>query len=296
MIAHIFYVGVLSIWLYCSSAMTQEVLHPDRFVFGVKGTGTCSDGEVIMDKETCETACKELNLQQKTLLGNHKCYKDGQGNCYQNGENGGGASIICQKSGKSVASGCVDSDKGLTDNGGDTCEWYNKNVDKCGRFDDEDFTANNMCCGCGGGMIPPAGGWYVGGILESCDTACQGHDLVCSKEGYKNHHSDVDSSNSLRDLIEQLGGKLSTQSCNEANFAAVPNFNSDSCAFASKPDLHDCTKVPGPQGAKKQRLCYCQPSEQKSTIVSNMTTEERLKAIENKIDQMEKMLLSLTTN
>jgi len=67
-------------------------------------------------------------------------------------------------------------------------------------------------------------------------------------------------------LIEQLGGKSSTQSCTEANFAAVPNFNSDSCAFATQPDLHDCTKVPGPQVAKKQRLCYCQPSEKKSTI------------------------------
>ena len=67
-------------------------------------------------------------------------------------------------------------------------------------------------------------------------------------------------------MIEQLGGKSSTQSCIEANFAAVPNFNSDSCAFATQPDLHDCTKVPGPQVAKKQRLCYCQPSEKKSTI------------------------------
>ena len=57
---------------------------------------------MIRDKETCETACQKLDLPQKTLLGNFRCYKDEQGDCYQNGQNGGGASIICQKSGKTV--------------------------------------------------------------------------------------------------------------------------------------------------------------------------------------------------
>ena len=57
---------------------------------------------MIRDKETCETACKKLNLPQKTLVDNFICYKDGQGNCYQDGLNGGGAFLICQKSGKTV--------------------------------------------------------------------------------------------------------------------------------------------------------------------------------------------------
>ena len=37
-----------------------------------------------------------LNLPLKEILGNYKCYKDGLGNCYQNGRNGDGASLICK--------------------------------------------------------------------------------------------------------------------------------------------------------------------------------------------------------
>jgi len=55
-----------------------------------------------------------------------------------------------------IASRCVDSDKGSTDDGGDTCEYYKEDVDACGLYDDEDFTANNMCCACGGGMMVAA--------------------------------------------------------------------------------------------------------------------------------------------
>ena len=49
-----------------------------------------------MDESTCIKACMRLNLPLKEILGNYKCYKDGLGNCYQNGRNGDGASLICK--------------------------------------------------------------------------------------------------------------------------------------------------------------------------------------------------------
>jgi len=58
-------------------------------------------GKAIMDEKTCKQACKALNVPQIQILGNNLCYKDHQGNCYQNGRNGAGASLICIKSVKS---------------------------------------------------------------------------------------------------------------------------------------------------------------------------------------------------
>ena len=53
-----------------------------------------------MDEKTCKQACKALNVPQIQILGNNLCYKDHQGNCYQNGRNGAGASLICTKYGE----------------------------------------------------------------------------------------------------------------------------------------------------------------------------------------------------
>ena len=38
------------------------------------------------------------------------------------------------------------------DSYGDGCDYYDSNVYDCGRYDDDDFTANQMCCACGGGQ------------------------------------------------------------------------------------------------------------------------------------------------
>ena len=63
-------------------------------------------------------------------------------------------------------------------------------------------------------------------------------------------------------MIERLGGKLPSKSCNKDNYPYVPSFNSGVCQFAAKPDLYDCTLTPASKkGYKKQRLCYCQPLE-----------------------------------
>ena len=48
---------------------------------------------------------------------------------------------------------CENQDFEARDNGNDGCNWYgrrNRN-DKCGDYDDADFSAGEMCCVCGGG-------------------------------------------------------------------------------------------------------------------------------------------------
>ena len=50
---------------------------------------------------------------------------------------------------------CFDTDYGLTDVTGKNCAWYNiqesESSNACGVYDTNYFTANRMCCGCGGG-------------------------------------------------------------------------------------------------------------------------------------------------
>lgn len=46
---------------------------------------------------------------------------------------------------------CEDSAGYAKDVDGFGCGWYNSNPQDCGHYDDSDFRANDMCCGCGGG-------------------------------------------------------------------------------------------------------------------------------------------------
>ena len=47
---------------------------------------------------------------------------------------------------------CVDTDFSFTDLTGDSCAWYADMNGSCsGYWDDDDFSANDYCCGCGGG-------------------------------------------------------------------------------------------------------------------------------------------------
>ena len=80
-----------------SSVLISDILILVRFGFGIQGSGICSEGEIITDRTLCEDACRELDLPQKEILDNFKCYKDGAGNCYQNGHHGAGASLICNQ-------------------------------------------------------------------------------------------------------------------------------------------------------------------------------------------------------
>ena len=71
-----------------------------EYVLGPKGSGSCSEGTQIMEEVSCREACRTLNLPLGTVLGNHKCYKNHEGKCYQDGRQGSGASLICKTSGQ----------------------------------------------------------------------------------------------------------------------------------------------------------------------------------------------------
>ena len=47
---------------------------------------------------------------------------------------------------------CIDTDNGAADPYGDPCSDYAIYTSWCGNYDDDDFTSNEMCCGCNGGM------------------------------------------------------------------------------------------------------------------------------------------------
>ena len=82
------------------SNLTKCNLNEGTFILGQKGSGGCSEGTQIADEKTCREACTFLNFPLGQILGNYKCYKDGQGNCYQNGRQGPGSSMICKASEK----------------------------------------------------------------------------------------------------------------------------------------------------------------------------------------------------
>ena len=77
-----------------------------KFVIGPKGSGTCSEGSPITDEMTCRKACRSLNIPEEEILGNHKCFVDRFGDCYQNGlhqsESDSGSSLICKTSEQSA--------------------------------------------------------------------------------------------------------------------------------------------------------------------------------------------------
>ena len=49
---------------------------------------------------------------------------------------------------------CDNNPNGFTDSVGDGCDWYDNNSGSCGYYDTADFKANEMCCSCGGGLLP----------------------------------------------------------------------------------------------------------------------------------------------
>ena len=67
-----------------------------------RGKTSCSGGNLINDKETCITACDDLEIPKKSILGGYVCYKDSRGYCYQNGHNGAGASMVCTNKGSAA--------------------------------------------------------------------------------------------------------------------------------------------------------------------------------------------------
>ena len=67
-----------------------------EYYFERRGKTSCTKGDTINDKATCRKACDYLKLSKRSIVGGNVCYKDSRGNCYQDGWNGSGASIICK--------------------------------------------------------------------------------------------------------------------------------------------------------------------------------------------------------
>ena len=43
---------------------------------------------------------------------------------------------------------CINKDNGVTDNSGETCQYYTDFPEYCGEYDDHDFSARELCCAC----------------------------------------------------------------------------------------------------------------------------------------------------
>ena len=68
----------------------------ESFFLGNKGQHDCPGGASIIDKSMCLKACTTLGLSLKEILGDFACYKDHRGHCFQNDQNGGEASMVCE--------------------------------------------------------------------------------------------------------------------------------------------------------------------------------------------------------
>ena len=42
------------------------------------------------------------------------------------------------------------SDYSFSDSNGNTCQWYDKNVESCSKFDTDEFISSELCCSCDG--------------------------------------------------------------------------------------------------------------------------------------------------
>ena len=69
----------------------------EYYFYGNEGKSDCPGGNKITDLATCKHACDDLKLPMMELENGNLCYKDFTGQCYQNGQNGGGASLVCKR-------------------------------------------------------------------------------------------------------------------------------------------------------------------------------------------------------
>ena len=108
-------------------------------------------------------------------------------------------------------------------------------------------------------------GWIIGPEGASCTQTCENNGLVCLESELENHNEEVDTSEELVELIQKLGGNLSTNTCNE-NYGSQPNTPCFSpsyqkyCYASSKQNkAYDCDAMPDMTvtAQKKARVCYC---------------------------------------
>ena len=115
---------------------------------------TCDAGTVMLS-----TGCDDSTCGNCSMTMNYTAYTDGLYTCedsYQSHYSINRATkrylpllgCFCDKSN---VDGCFDTDIGVEDSNGANCVDYT-NPASCGGLDDSDFSANAMCCACGGGL------------------------------------------------------------------------------------------------------------------------------------------------
>lgn len=78
---------------------------------------------------------------------------------------------------------CEHTSGGALDSGSDDCDWYDGRTESCGVYDDDDFTASQHCCGCGGGQtVTVAAAEAVcedteGGARDSGNDSCSWYEM-----------------------------------------------------------------------------------------------------------------------
>ena len=88
---------------------------------------------------------------------------------------------MCCVCGGGASGTCVDTAGDHVDSYDDGCEWYNdpaRNVDGngCGKYDDSDFYARDMCCRCGGGDRDTCVD-TAGDLVDSNNNGCEWYNI-----------------------------------------------------------------------------------------------------------------------
>jgi len=107
---------------------------------------TCvkKSGWFQMSKDNCWTKCGSKGGPCEDFCGSGGfCCRQGYGDCPSEAKDESPILHTCVKK-----SACVN-DNTIKDSGGDTCSWYDKNPEQCGKYDDDKFKASDLCCACG---------------------------------------------------------------------------------------------------------------------------------------------------
>jgi len=105
-------------------------------------------------------------------------------------------------------------------------------------------------------------GWYDGGEGGSCEESCLAVGLVCTEEQLFAHNSDVDSTEKILALVDELGGETPVQECDQVWGTAddVPNWSLTVCHGSSPSralSTFSCSARPRGGSHPKRRLCWC---------------------------------------
>jgi len=130
----------------CQNKIKKRDANKKIYEFCAGSCTMCSDGQWTAWEQwtDCTKSCGSDGIQTKTRTCNNPA-PAGKGNpCV------GPSSVTkgCELKPCPNNADCQDMNNGATDEYGDDCAYYNDYPENCGDYDDDDFTANTMCCAC----------------------------------------------------------------------------------------------------------------------------------------------------